>query len=87
MPRTKATHAMVAVTVEGAGSFPVDMLRYDSCVPDGQEDVVKVFAEPGSEGWRRRRVNLRMYAPAGGRVGPTTARWESFMWRVVGAGE
>jgi hypothetical protein len=25
--------------VEGFGEFPLDMLRYDHCIPDTQEDV------------------------------------------------
>lgn len=86
MARRRATHVMAVVTVEGAGSFPLDMLRYDGCVPDSQEDVSKLAGDgPDPEGrnWQRRQVTLRMYSPAGGKEEPTRARWESFGWRVI----
>lgn len=74
---------MTAITVEGCGSFPTDMLRYDACVPDGQEDVNKIDGGYAEWGRGSRQVNLRMYTPVGGREGATVARWESFGWRVI----
>lgn len=84
MARRKATHVMTALTVEGSGAFPIDMLRYDACVPDGQEDVNKIWIDYDQEKERGlRQVNLRMYTPSDGRQGATHARWQSFLWRVV----
>ncbi|HEY6415282.1 MAG TPA: hypothetical protein VIX41_03560 [Acidimicrobiales bacterium] len=59
-------------TVEGRGSFPEDMLRYDSCWPGRQADVP--LPGPSSES---RRVEVVGIKP------PTEARWHSFGWRVV----
>jgi hypothetical protein len=69
-----AVHALVVV---GAGRFPLDMLRYDQCVPATPDDTLAVAsAEPGA-----RRVRLLRFAPDG--VRPSSARWASFGWRVV----
>ena len=69
-------------TVEGTGRFPYDMLRYDNCWPYTSEDAGRLDSvEP--EGRGRRRVVLATRW----RMAPTDARWESFLWRVVGEGE
>jgi hypothetical protein len=63
--------------VEGSGSFPLDMLRYDSACPATEED--SAIAQQHTE---RRRVAL-----VSRRVNdnfPTEARWRSFGWNVVG---
>ena len=66
------------LVVEGAGSFPFDMLRYDSCFPYEQEDS-RMLEDHHRE--RRRVVLLRR----GVNDGPgETRRWASFGWRVVG---
>ena len=68
--------------VEGDGDFPVDMLRYDNCVPHSQQDVVNIFSrfEKG-----KRRVRLRAYTPPGHTMFPTYDRWASFTgnWQFV----
>ena len=63
----------VTFTVEGAGSFPFDMLRYDGCYPRSERDSAAIKADG------RRTVTLI----ARERFSPTTARWESFLWRVI----
>lgn len=64
------------VTVEGRGEFPLDMLRYDSCVPQSQTDAFTMTQEGDL-----RRVKLHRFSIEGRRA--TAARWESFRWRVV----
>jgi hypothetical protein len=58
--------------VEGAGQFPVDMLRYDRCSPYASEDVHWCFAS----GTNRRSAMMVAHQP------PTVARWASFGWTV-----
>lgn len=65
-------------TVTGRGSFPYDMLRYDSCWPARQEDTAML-----ERATRRDRPtgtwSLILCAVGSS---PTTARWESFGWKV-----
>jgi hypothetical protein len=56
--------------VEGRGSFPIDMLRYDQCWPVDSHSV----PHPTQE---HRTVEMRSYRP------PTVDRWNSFGWRVI----
>lgn len=69
--------------VEGSGIFPIDMLRYDSCWPDGSEAVEDILAEyPSDRAFKTRRVRLRCIGEfKTHRV--TEARWRSFGWTVV----
>lgn len=62
-------------TVTGAGSFPVDMLRYDCCWPYRGEDAARMEHHVRE----RRRIVLQTDSP----LPPTAPRWESFNWRVV----
>jgi hypothetical protein len=62
--------------VEGRGSFPADMLRYDSCWPASSQDA-SATAEGIMGG--RRRVMLTTDNP----YAPTIGRWNSFLWAVV----
>jgi hypothetical protein len=84
----------VTATVEGAGEFPIDMLRYDACWPASERDSAILLDSMNGSG--RRKVQLYHYtesAPArldprdpeymGARVGLTPARWRSFSWRIV----
>ena len=65
--------AVYHYTVEGKGSFPIDMLRYDAAYPAREEDSYQIaYDERGL-----RKVNLTSY------FAPTPGRWESFMWRVL----
>ena len=73
-------------TVEGCGTFPVDMLRYDGCYPRDTESAValtychrctkELTSQP-------RQVNLTSRIERGFDPGPTDARWNSFGWKVV----
>ena len=64
--------------VEGKGSFPIDMLRYDHCYPSDMDSIL-ALANRGSS----RRVTLGTAHPTKALTGITPARWESFGWRVV----
>lgn len=81
MPKRRERGEWFTFTVEGAGEFPFDMLRYDSCWPKrGSHDSGKLSQHYSDE---RRRVVLVTCDGAA----PTPARWESFGWRYVGDGE
>lgn len=41
----KTTMYKTLVIVEGAGTFPMDMLRYDSCIPNTERDSYKMRDE------------------------------------------
>lgn len=62
-------------TVAGVGAFPIDMLRYDGCTPEREQDsysIANSFREHAAH-----TVKLR------GPREPTNDRWESFRWRVA----
>lgn len=70
--------------VTGFIQFPLDMLRYDSCWPDGQDDVATIqhtfdveHRKIQHRGQKPFEVALSSCSPD-----PTKARWESFGWRV-----
>jgi hypothetical protein len=65
----------VKFVVVGASSFPIDMLRYDFCFPDTQQDVNAMDVR-GS-----RCVTLVSRAAHDGV--PTRDRWKSFGWEVI----
>lgn len=58
-------------TVQGGGTFPVDMLRYDSCYPCDTESALNMLSDTGL----RKVVVMSSEAP-------TVARWASFLWDV-----
>lgn len=64
-------------TVRGAGSFPVDMLRYDQCWP--VENVIAVAPSRFSdaESWGTREIQMMSHNQ------PTPDRWMSFGWACV----
>jgi hypothetical protein len=59
-------------TVTGRGTFPLDMLRYDSCWPYSSEDVFKMESDA------REQRSIRLVT--GSDHSPTIGRWNSFMW-------
>jgi len=66
-------------------SFPIDMLRYDSCYPDSQDDVNRIVA---TLDYRRRTVKDEAHVISVIHVGdkgwtPTDERWKSFGWKVI----
>ena len=80
----KETVYIQRVVVEGSGSFPHDMLRYDSCVPMNESEIHKMTMTPrdGDEYFRGyRQVTLVRYSANG--EPSTDARWRSFLWKVV----
>jgi len=71
------------IIVEGSGSFPFDMLRYDSCSPSKEEEIHKLTMgfRDMPEYHEPRQVELVRYSLNG--EWPTVARWKSFGWRVI----
>jgi hypothetical protein len=65
-------------TVEGAGEFPMDMLRYDRCFPRNEKDA---NAAQDRERGRRQVELTRPHCEA--YWTPTEGRWQSFGWKVV----
>jgi hypothetical protein len=76
---TKHSEAVWNARVIGAGPFPIDMLRYDACVPRNESDSAVVSESAHDKTWVRHSVNVQGRGP----LGPTTARWASFGWQVV----
>ena len=60
--------------VEGNGTFPYDMLRYDACHPRSQTDVVAMVRNTSV-----RPVQLAAYVRYAD-AKPTIDRWASFGW-------
>lgn len=63
--------------VEGKGSFPIDMLRYDGCVPERACDSLLIEASIRHESIEG-AIHLR------GPRSPEKDRWNSFGWVVTG---
>jgi hypothetical protein len=68
---TERPRFLYEFVVEGVGSFPLDMLRYDSCWPADQETMSYLEARG------KRRLMMRSHSS------PTPERWASFGWRVM----
>lgn len=66
----------ITFTVVGGLAFPLDMLRYDSCWPDANEDVQAMHDSLDHSEAKPYRVKLRSHYE------PTPSRWQSFGWRV-----
>jgi hypothetical protein len=68
--------------VRGDGSFPVDMLRYDSCFPatEGAASLIERSIRDGALS-RDREVTLHAWQHRDWT--PTHGRWESFNWKIV----
>jgi hypothetical protein len=63
--------------VQGSGEFPIDMLRYDRCVPRTEVDshfISKRTDPPRIVCLIRYSVNV---------IGATKDRWKSFGWEVL----
>lgn len=73
----------IEFTVTGAMSFPVDMLRYDTCFPATSEDAVSiVLTERSLEQYlERRAIRLVKYGSTRADFA-TVGRWASFGWKV-----
>lgn len=64
-------------TVEGGGSFPYDMLRYDECFPAAESESGLMQ----SHETKHRIIQLRAWQSSWWT--PTDARWDSFNWVVA----
>jgi hypothetical protein len=63
--------------VSGTGSFPFDMLRYDSAWPVDTESAAALhYDRESANDHRRRSIHLESFSP------PTIGRWSSFTWSV-----
>jgi hypothetical protein len=67
--------------VRGALSFPIDMLRYDSCWPASEGDSTIIHSTIAYENKGAVEVTVFARAPL------TVGRWESFGWSVLGCRE
>lgn len=63
-------------TVQGSGTFPLDMLRYDVCWPSTQDDVINIDPRMGTEFHKIRRISVTSIRL------PSNNRWASFGWTV-----
>ena len=63
--------------------FPVDMLRYDRCTPDTQEDIADMVFSVDDPTGDPRVITLVHYSHGDKKWLPTYRRWQSFGWRVV----
>lgn len=64
--------------VRGRGTFPFDMLRYDSCFPFSSADAALME----SHEYEQREVRLVTHTTRV-RWYPEAGRWSSFLWTVV----
>jgi hypothetical protein len=76
------------MVVEGTGSFPIDMLRYDRCVPESESDAAEIarLIRYESDDKPKRIALLRFGAnpyQIEGESRMEYGRWLSFGWRVV----
>lgn len=73
--------------VEGRGSFPLDMLRYDACYPSSEQNSHLIEYNPWADDLKssKRTVRLMHRVLKDEYLGnyPTKGRWESFGWKVV----
>jgi hypothetical protein len=74
---------IITIEVTGRIPFPLDMLRYDQCAPNGGHDAEEIgrsLARERDEDGKSvsRTVRLNCYR----RSGPTSDRWSSFGWTM-----
>jgi hypothetical protein len=68
----------VLFTVEGAGSFPIDMLRYDACYPATEQDSwAAEFDMEGNISQRRVTLKHRVTKDENLNHYPCEDRWKS----------
>ncbi len=77
------------IHVWGRSPFPIDMLRYDNAFPDTERDAdmitSSVMSIKGRDKLSKTNPITLVVRHDGWSRGPTTARWNSFMWmaRIV----
>jgi hypothetical protein len=64
--------------IQGSSPFPMDMLRYDQCVPVNATDSCEIL---DSNQWANERI-FTVKVTGRGTNGPTSKRWASFRWHV-----
>lgn len=69
------------VTVSGSLPFPVDMLRYDRCTPNTEQDSNRILSSFDPMSGRVKLDVIRAGCPK--TWSPTAARWKSFGWDVM----
>lgn len=67
-------------SVSGAGSFPLDMLRYDCCFPNSPDDAANMHAKIRGN---RTVTLIRNAATVADAMNVTEGRWASFGWIVT----
>ncbi len=65
----------------GRSTFPVDMLRYDACWPEGPDDVSAIVRPRAFARSLDGRTVVTLLTDALNR--PTSARWASYGWPVT----
>lgn len=95
MAKNTATHSVCEVVVKANNKrfpdpFPLDMLRYDSCVPATEQDANTIKATiadsgvPMPEAWTGHVVLRRFYQGAAHeRTNMNMARWRTYGWDVI----
>lgn len=76
----------VRFLVEGSGSFPYDMLRYDSCHPvevRSVDNLVVSHIDPDYSKPRQLWLETFTATREAAKRTPTLGRWLSFDWRVI----
>ena len=75
---------VMKLVVEGLGTFPIDMLRYDTAAPATESDSHALMDSGFDTEKRQRQVTLRRFAREDDRNNHhAERRWESYGWRVV----
>ena len=64
----------ITYTVQGRGTFPIDMLRYDGAHPVDQESVEAIENIHRGHGLRQVRLEADRC---------TVGRWNSFLWGIT----
>lgn len=83
MAKPKLEYRKTEIVVSGKRSFPLDMLRYDSCVPRGSEDVSKIDMTLDVSRDRMQAIVIRLNRFSGGGSKAQADRWASFGWEVI----
>ena len=68
--------------VEGAGDFPLDMLRHDGAYPADEESVAAILAGLRWAASRKRSRQMLLVRLVSHRA-PTSERWRAFGWTVT----
>jgi len=73
------------VVVEGSGSFPLDMLRYDRCIPSYEIEIHKLKDAPPA--YRDKTQVCLTHISFAKQSQISVERWKSFGWNVISVKE